>query len=329
MHHSTAVQTETTSHSGAQLLRGNTRAHEDQRFARGWPHLPTEGSLQMSEEERHLSLHVGTVTQIFKTWNDLNDLTDFLGWQCEARDLLVNVGPNGHLLRHHAPPAEATRCPLHFGRPGGGEEKHLAIGTYLVGNGRHVLLEAEVQHPVTFVEHEEGDQAQAERVVVPHQVQEPPRRRNHEVHVAPVTQRLELLDLRCASIEHHGGEVAELLASTQESVGHRVDLHCQLASRCEHQRERSIRDAPRTRLSRSVHQCRHQEGQRLSRTCGSDANNIAPTKSERKHGALNWLQRAVALSLQSFGKPSWQRLVIRCEARKSARIAQVLASHSR
>ena len=144
------------------------------------------------------------------------------------------LGELGDLLRH-----------------GGGEEQRLPFLRELGHDGADVVDEAHVEHAVGFIEHQDFDLAQAQRIA-PDQVDEAPGGGDQEVDAVH----------QCADLPPHGhaadgerGAEAKMPAIGLKAV---EDLAGQFAGRAQHQRAAGLAVRP-LRVAEEVLQDRQRE----------------------------------------------------------------------
>ena len=132
-------------------------------------------------------------------------------------------------------------------RHGRGEHQRLPLARQLGDDFADVGDEAHVEHAVGFVEHQEFDVAEAQRVG-PHEIEQPARRSDEDIDA--VEQRADLGAHRHAADRQSRGQ-AEVAAIGAEAV---EDLSRQFARRAQHQHAAAF-CAPR-RLGVAASRCR-------------------------------------------------------------------------
>lgn len=168
---------------------------------------------------------------------------------------------------------KVPRQRLHLLRPRRRPHERLSVGPDLRDDLADLRLEAHVQHAVRLVHHQVGHAPQVRHARL-QQVQQSPRRRDHDLRAVP--QVVDLRSLRHAPVKTRVADAAAL----SEARTLLLRLQRQLARGREHQTNRTVA-ALKIRLRADVDQCRQDERQCLARTRGGDADQVAAGKSHR------------------------------------------------
>ena len=144
-------------------------------------------------------------------------MRDEVGWRVARRD-----------LDRHRRVQQFLRQPAHFLGKSSGEQKVLALPRQLGEDALDVRNEPHVEHPVSFVEHQEFDSRQVDALLV-QMIEQPAWCRHHDFHAG-----VELLHLRSDvhAAEHHCRAQRQVLAVGAHAF---LDLRREFARGGQHQ----------------------------------------------------------------------------------------------
>mmetsp|Transcript_43051 Transcript_43051/g.100889 ORF Transcript_43051/g.100889 Transcript_43051/m.100889 type:complete len:421 (+) Transcript_43051:370-1632(+) len=168
----------------------------------------------------------------------------------------------------------------------------------LLHDGFELRLEAEVEHPVGLVKHEEGAPAQVGLCCV-HEIEQPAWRGNADLHtMLQVTQLRPFRDAAVDSSVLHSRRHAEAVALA-------FDLQGKLSRWGEHERNRAI-SRLQVVLRVDMNNCGQSEAEGLARTCGSQPNQVAPAERNRPRLALYRRRPGEATALELGRQKLWE-----------------------
>eukprot|EP00754_Rhynchopus_humris_P044756 Rhum_TRINITY_DN4375_c0_g1::Rhum_TRINITY_DN4375_c0_g1_i1::g.14088::m.14088 len=194
----------------------------------------------------------------------------------ELRHVRRRAAPPAHQHLHRLRRQETLRRRLNLLLERGREHDHLAVRTHVVRDLRHLRAEAVVEHAVRLVQHAEGRPVRAQHtpLVRHHEVDQPPRRADHDVHTP-----LQLLDL-VADRRPAVARAAPQLHLLAEQRRGPVHLHGQLTRRHEHPPDGTLAVGER-RLVEDVPDHRQHVRHGLARPCARDADHVKPRHDHR------------------------------------------------
>mmetsp|Transcript_37782 Transcript_37782/g.80467 ORF Transcript_37782/g.80467 Transcript_37782/m.80467 type:complete len:403 (+) Transcript_37782:329-1537(+) len=178
--------------------------------------------------------------------------------------------------------------------PRGRPHECLALGgVRLLDDGPELRLEAEIEHAICLVEHEEGAPTQV-RLRCVHEVEQPSRRGDTDLH--SVLQVAQLRALWHAAVD--GGVLHPRCLA--EAVALAFDLQGELSCWGEHERNRAVSRLEMI-LCVDVYNRRKSEAEGLPRTCRCEADQIMPAQRDRPGLALDRRRPREATPLK-FGR---------------------------
>ena len=209
----------------------------------------------------------------------------------ELRHRLRGIGAAAD-LDHFRRALEFVRQRFDLARERGREHQRLALLRQRFHDPPDRREEAHVEHAVRFIEDEKFEPGEI-RVALPHQIDQPARRRDDQFD--PGAQRLDLRTLA------HAAEDRRHAQRQMFRVGAHVflDLHHQLARRRDHQRAHPA-PLPFAEPSSEMMQNRQDEGRRLAGAGLRDADDIAPGENLRNGGRLDRRRLGVTSFLDGF-----------------------------
>ena len=197
--------------------------------------------------------------------------------------------PDLHRLRRLL---KLMRQPLDFARQRRREHQRLPLHRQRLHDAADARQKTHVQHPVRLIQHQKL-QPRKIRAPLRHQIHQPPRRRDHQVHATAQRLLLRALPYPAIHVRHPQRHMLR--------IGPHIfmNLHHQLPSRRQHQRPRPVL-RPRGNHLLQLHQHRQRKSRRLPRPRLRNPDQVMPFDDERDRSRLNRRRLRVTCILNSL-----------------------------